>query len=131
MTNTVKHFKWRMVNGARKHQTPLGKEIHACKPWLDAEIEKIKPDVIIALGKTAATALIGMKPTISKTRGRAMTHLNIAPNVIVSWHPSAILRTIDPAHAALKQNQLIADLKLAKQLSERPAIAKQTEATSI
>lgn len=113
ITNAVKHFKWIPHKNMRLHQKPSGPEMHACKPWLEAEIKKIKPQVIIALGATAATAIIGKLPKIKDERGQVITTLACAPHVVISWHPSTILRSSDQADAAEKTQQLIDDLKLA------------------
>lgn len=113
ITNAVKHFKWVPHNNKRLHQKPSGPEMHACKPWLEAEIRKIKPQVIIALGATAATAIIGKLPKIKDERGKVISSLACAPSVIISWHPSAILRSSDKNESTQKTQQLIDDLKLA------------------
>lgn len=113
ITNAVKHFKWIPRGNMRFHQKPSGPEMHACKPWLEAEIRKVKPDVIIALGATAATAIIGKLPKIKDERGKFITNLASASNVIISWHPSAILRSLNDAEQTERYKQLVADLKLA------------------
>lgn len=115
VTNAVKHFKWKANEKVRLHQKPSGAEMHACKPWLEAEIAQVKPRVIIALGVTAATAVLGRLPKISEERGRVITNLKCAPVVIVSWHPSAILRS-SPDQADKMRRELIQDLALAKKM---------------
>lgn len=118
LTNAVKHFKWQQRGKTRLHQKPSGSEMHACKPWLEAEIARVKPRVIVALGTTAATAVMGRLPKISAERGRAHRDLKIAPVVIVSWHPAAILRSASDAQARERQLQLAEDLKLAAEHAE-------------
>lgn len=113
ITNAVKHFKWVQHKEMRLHQKPSGPEMHACKPWLEAEIKKVKPQVIIALGATAATAIVGKLPKIKDERGKVISTLACAPSVIISWHPSAILRSMDQKESTEKTQQLIHDLKLA------------------
>ena len=113
ITNAVKHFKWIPRGKLRLHQKPSGPEMHACKPWLEAEIKKIRPKVIIALGVTAATAITGKLPKLKDERGKIITTIASAPNVIVSWHPSAILRAVDAKEATEKTEQLVDDLRLA------------------
>ncbi len=113
ITNAVKHFKWIPRGEKRLHQRPSGPEMHACKPWLEAEIKKIKPQVIIALGSTAATAITGKLPKIKDERGKVIKNLACAPQVIISWHPSAILRSSDQSEFDSKTQDLINDLKLA------------------
>ncbi len=113
ITNAVKHFKWTPRGKLRMHQKPNGSEMHACKPWLEAEIAKIKPKVIIALGATAATAVTGKLPKISAERGKVITTLKIAPSVIISWHPSAILRSFNDQEMTQRRQELSDDIKLA------------------
>lgn len=113
ITNAVKHFKWTPRGKTRLHQKPTGTEMHACKPWLEAEIARVKPQVIVALGATAGTAILGRLPKITQERGRLMTNLNIAPNIILSWHPSAILRATEDAEAEERKKQLKEDLRRA------------------
>lgn len=113
ITNAVKHFKWTPRGKTRLHQKPNGSEMHACKPWLDAEIERVKPKVILALGATAATAILGRLPKISAERGRVIDNLKSAPVVIVSWHPAAILRAFDEADRQTKAAELGEDIRLA------------------
>ncbi|MBC7741816.1 MAG: UdgX family uracil-DNA binding protein [Bdellovibrionaceae bacterium] len=115
LTNAVKHFKWTQRGKLRMHQKPTGGEMHACKPWLEAEIAKVKPKIIIALGATAGTAIIGKLPKIGDERGKIITSLKIAPQVILSWHPAAILRASDEAESQLRRKQLADDLRLAIQ----------------
>ena len=113
ITNAVKHFKWVPHKSMRLHQKPSGPEMHACKPWLEAEIKKIRPQVIIALGTTAATAIMGKLPKIKDERGQIISSLACAPKVIISWHPSALLRASSESESAEKMQQLVGDLKLA------------------
>lgn len=116
LTNAVKHFKWspHTVRGEkmRLHQKASGAEAHACRPWLEAEIAQVKPDVIIALGATAATAVLGRLPKISEERGKVFT-MNTKTKVIISWHPSAILRAGDDNEQKIRHQQLSADILLA------------------
>lgn len=112
-TNAVKHFKWEPRGKIRLHQKPSGAEVHACKPWLDVEIQKIQPKVIVALGATAGTVLFGLLPKISTDRGKVRRDLPAAPNVILTWHPSALLRATGESERAERESQLIQDLKLA------------------
>ncbi len=115
LTNAVKHFKWAPRGKLRLHQKPAGSEMHACKPWLEAEIALVKPKVIIALGATAATAITGKLPKIAEERGKVITTLKVAPGVIISWHPSAILRSINETEANERKGQLAADIRLAQE----------------
>ena len=116
LTNAVKHFKWSShtvrEEKMRLHQKASGAEAHACKPWLEAEIAQIKPKIIIALGATAATALLGRLPKISEERGKFFT-MNAHTKIVISWHPTVILRTDDANEKKLYLQQLSDDLKLA------------------
>ena len=114
VTNAVKHFKWTRQGKRRLHQKPNGTEIHACKPWLEAEMDQIKPRVIMALGATAGTAVLGRLPKVTQERGRLIANAN-AP-VVLSWHPSAILRSQTPTEKDERFQQLVEDLKVAAQV---------------
>ncbi len=114
LTNAVKHFKWVPHNKTRLHQKPTGSNMHACKPWLEAEIAQIKPKIIIALGATAATAVLGRLPKISEERGKIIYGSPYAEKIIISWHPSAILRSTDPVESQQRAQQLSSDLGLAR-----------------
>jgi uracil-DNA glycosylase family protein len=94
VTNAVKHFKWTARGKRRIHQKPNWSEIAACRPWLDAELSVVKPRVLTCLGATAAQALIGKQFRVTKQRGQAVES-ELAPVVIATVHPSAILRADD------------------------------------
>ena len=113
LTNAVKHFKWTRQGKRRLHQKPSGGEMHACRPWLESEIAQVKPRFIMALGATAGTSVLGRLPKITTERGRIMTDTSLAEGVILSWHPSAILRSMNDAEKKERFEQLVADLKLA------------------
>lgn len=116
LTNAVKHFKWK--HGAdsggkiRIHQKPSGPEAHACRPWLEAEIALVKPRIIIALGATAGTSILGRLPKITEERGKIFRN-HFAEKIILSWHPAAILRSRDAEETMLRKIQLTQDLALA------------------
>jgi uracil-DNA glycosylase len=94
VTNVVKHFKWQPRGKRRIHQKPNWSEMAACRPWLDAELDLIRPDAIAVLGATAAHALIGPGFTLRDQRGRLLES-DLAPLVLATIHPSAILRARD------------------------------------
>ena len=94
VTNVVKHFKWEPRGKRRIHKKPRPGEISACRPWLDTEIALVKPRVIVCLGATAAQALLGRQFRVTKERGRPVDS-PLAPNVLATIHPSAILRSDD------------------------------------
>jgi DNA polymerase len=112
ITNIVKHFKWEPRGKRRIHQTPRANEIHACRPWLDAELAVVKPRVIVCLGSTAAQALIGPQFRITKSRGQ-FYQSRWAPWIMGTYHPSAVLRAEDPAGADAVYRWLVEDLKQA------------------
>jgi DNA polymerase len=94
VTNVVKHFKWRAHGKRRLHQKPNWAEVTACKPWLDAELAAVEPRVLICLGATAAQALLGRQFRVTKQRGEPIDS-ELAPHVLATIHPSAILRSDD------------------------------------
>ena len=91
VTNAVKHFKWQLRGKRRLHKTPAQREIDACHQWLEREIESIKPHVIVALGSTAAKAVIARNFKVSLQRGQ-FVESPLAPYVFATFHPSALLR---------------------------------------
>jgi uracil-DNA glycosylase len=94
VTNAVKHFKWEARGKRRIHQKPSWSEVAACRPWLDAELAVVKPRVLTCLGATAAQGLLGRQFRVTKERGRPVES-ELAPLVIATVHPSAILRADD------------------------------------
>jgi probable DNA metabolism protein len=105
VTNSVKHFKWKPgpPGKPRLHQKPSGSEMHACRPWVEKEIEIVKPHVIVCMGATAATVLLGRVVKLADEIGKVHTTLPWAPNVLITYHPSAILRAMTEES---KQNML-------------------------
>jgi DNA polymerase len=91
VTNTVKHFRWEPRGKLRIHKKPSMREIQACRPWLDAELEAVRPELIVCLGATAAQALLGTKFRITTSHGKVQTAAGLPP-IIATLHPSAILR---------------------------------------
>jgi uracil-DNA glycosylase len=110
VTNVVKHFKWEPRGKRRIHKKPNSLEITACRPWLEAEIALIKPDVIVALGATAAQALLGPKFRVTKQRGEFIPS-TLAPYIMATVHPSSILRAPDDETRQLESRRFIDDLK--------------------
>jgi uracil-DNA glycosylase family protein len=94
VTNAVKHFKWQPRGKRRIHQKPNSAELAACRPWLDAEIDVVKPRVLVCLGATAAQNLLGRQFRVTKQRGEPVDS-PLAETVIATIHPSAILRAED------------------------------------
>lgn len=91
VTNMVKHFKWEPRGKLRIHKKPTMKEIHACRPWLEAELETVRPQLVVCLGATAAQALLGSGFRVTQSHGE-IRHPSGLPPVIATLHPSAILR---------------------------------------
>lgn len=92
VTNTVKHFKWEPRGKLRIHKKPTLKEIHACRPWLEAELETVRPQLVVCLGATAAQALLGSSFRVTQSHGE-LQHADGLPPIIATLHPSAILRS--------------------------------------
>jgi uracil-DNA glycosylase len=118
VTNAVKHFKWTPRGKRRLHGKPNSREIFACRPWLEAELEAIKPELLVLLGATAAQSLLGSQCRITKHRGQPM-QTDWAPWTMATYHPSALLRSKDlPGGDELREN-FLADLQLvARKLAE-------------
>jgi uracil-DNA glycosylase family protein len=120
ITNVVKHFRYKARGKRRIHQKPDRWQITACLPWLRAELELVKPVVLVCLGATAAQALLGSQVRIGRDRGRPMDS-DLAELVTITTHPSAILRADDQDREAAMA-QFVADLKnVAGWLSSRRA----------
>lgn len=110
VTNAVKHFKWEPQGKRRKHKKPTATEIAACRPWLEAEIEVVKPRVIVCLGVTAAQAVFGKAVRLNEMRGRPWS-TSIAPIVFVTVHPSAVLRHPDAVERDREYRGFVEDLR--------------------
>jgi DNA polymerase len=113
VTNAVKHFKFEQRGKRRLHSKPSARQINACKPWLVAEIETIRPKLIVALGATAAQAMMGPQFRITKSRGEIFTDTQWAPKFMATLHPSALLRIPDPVLRRQSYDQFVEDLKIA------------------
>jgi len=112
VTNAVKHFKW-VPRGARRiHSKPGSREIAACFPWLEAEIAAVKPELIVALGATAAQAMFGRAFRVTRDRGRPVPS-RWAPLAMATVHPSSLLGAPDEETRQRETEHVIADLKAA------------------
>jgi uracil-DNA glycosylase len=118
VTNTVKHFKWEPRGKLRLHKKPSMQEIHACRPWLDAEIETVQPKLIVCLGATAAQGLLGAKFRITQSHGEIQEQPGLPP-IIATLHPSAILRAPSPEDREQSRQTLIDDLRHAVTITSR------------
>lgn len=120
VTNAVKHFKFeRLPNKRRLHQRPTRSEVEACQAWLMAEVESVRPEMILCLGATAAQAFCGPQFRVQRDRGKP-TSTPWAPWWMASYHPSALLRAPDPTAREKMEAELVADLLLAREQLERP-----------
>ena len=115
VTNAVKHFKYEMRGKRRLHKKPNAYEIERCKLWLDLERRIVKPEIVVALGATAARSLLGRVVTITKVRG-APIDLHDGSRLVVTVHPSALLRTEDEADKRAKYAEFVKDLKIVARL---------------
>jgi DNA polymerase len=125
LTNVVKHFKWEPRGKRRIHQKPNSVEIAACRPWLDAEIAVVKPQVLVCLGATAAQALLGRSFKVSRQRGQLVVS-PLAPRVLATVHPSSLLRAPDDETRRKETEKFVKDLKtVARALREGPKFKVQ------
>lgn len=121
LTNIVKHFKWEPRGKRRLHKKPNSIQISACRPWLDAEIRVVKPQVVVLLGATAAQGVLGRDFRVTQHRGEWIKS-EIAPYVLATVHPSSILRAQDDNSRHEEMRKFIDDLKVvAQQLGARKA----------
>ena len=111
VTNVVKHFKWEPRGKRRIHAKPNSVEIAACVPWLEAELEVVKPLVLVCLGATAAQALLGRRFRVTRERGE-WVESELADHVTATIHPSAILRQRDEESRHKEMEAFVNDLKL-------------------
>jgi uracil-DNA glycosylase len=110
VTNAVKHFKWEPQGKRRKHKKPSATEIAACRPWLEAETQLVKPRVIVCLGVTAAHSVFGKAVRLNEMRGRALS-TPLAATVFVTVHPSALLRHPDAGEREREYRRFVQDLR--------------------
>jgi DNA polymerase len=111
VSNVVKHFKWEPRGKRRIHAKPAPAEIAACLPWLEAELDLVKAEVVVCLGATAAQALLGPRFRVTKQRGQWLSAPG-APRVLATVHPSSILRAPDDEARRRELDRLVADLAI-------------------
>jgi len=119
VTNAVKHFRFEERGKRRIHQKPDAKQIKACRPWLLAELDLLRPEALVLLGATAAKSLLGSGFRLMAERGRPLDS-ELAPVVIATIHPSSILRGRDGEARQAQRDMLIEDLREAAQALARP-----------
>jgi DNA polymerase len=112
LTNAVKHFKWEARGKRRLHARPSSREIKACQPWLEAELDAVRPRTIVCLGATAAQVLLGRSFRVTRQRG-VLLPSNWAKWIVATHHPAAVLRSPDEAARRARREELAADLRLA------------------
>ena len=110
VTNAVKHFKWEPQGKRRKHKSPSAGEIAACRPWLEAELNVIRPRILVCLGATAAQSVFGKLVRLNEMRGKSWSTA-MGPNVFVTVHPSAILRHPEAAQRDEEYRRFVQDLR--------------------
>jgi uracil-DNA glycosylase len=110
ITNVVKHFAFEERGKRRMHRTPKRFEVLACRPWLDAELEVVKPQILVILGATAGKALLGPRFKLRDTRGRPIES-DLAPFVTATAHPSSILRQRTDADRHAERRAFTHDLE--------------------
>ena len=110
VTNAVKHFKFTREGKRRIHQKPGGTEISACRPWLEAELEAVRPKLIVCLGATASQSVLGRQVRIQKERGVFLPHRSGA-EVMITIHPSALLRLPTAEQKEREFEHLVQDLQ--------------------
>lgn len=109
LTNAVKHFKFEWTGKVRLHKKPSSSELTACRPWLDAELALVQPELVVVLGATAARALLGSRFRVTRGRGEVLRRSGLPP-LLATVHPASVLRT-DDRDAAFAD--LVADLEVA------------------
>jgi len=122
VTGVVKHFKWKRVGTSERriHQKPNAAEIAACRPWLDAEIDRVRPRVLVCLGSTAAQALLGRGFRVTAQRG-VPVESPLAPIVIATVHPASVLRAPDLAARRSAEREFFDDIRVIGRYVRRQA----------
>ena len=110
VTNAVKHFKWETLGNRRLHKKPTAREIEACRPWLRTELEFVRPKIVVSLGASATTCLLGSEFRVTANRGQFIKSSE-GLNVLVTVHPSAILRIQDKEARRAEFEHFVEDLK--------------------
>ena len=115
VTNVVKHFKWTPAGKRRLHKRPSAREIAACSPWLEKEIEVVKPRVVVTLGATAAQALLGRDFRVTRQRGQPLDFRE-SQKAVATIHPSSVLRQRTPEDRHREMRLMTDDLRAAATL---------------
>ena len=112
VTNVVKHFKWEPRGKHRIHKRPNSREIAACRPWLESELRLVKPQLVVCLGSTAGQAFFGSSFRVTRERGKVLSS-KLAPKVVVTVHPSSLLRQPDEESREREYDRFVVDLRAA------------------
>ena len=124
VTNVVKHFKWSASERGKRriHKKPRQSEIEACSPWLEAELQAVKPKILVCMGATAAQALLGKGFSVTRMHGQTVEspHVRFA---IATMHPSSILRAVDVASRQRQMAEFINDLRQVARLAAKKQAA--------
>jgi DNA polymerase len=121
VTNAVKHFKWIWRGKRRLHQKPSIRQVIACRPWLEVEIEAVQPQILVCMGATAAQSVVGKPVAIMKERGKFIDSV-LGKLTLVTIHPSAILRQRDDDEREQEYRRFASEMKLVKRkLQSLPA----------
>jgi uracil-DNA glycosylase len=113
VTNAVKHFKWEPQGKRRKHKRPSPAEMRACRPWLEAEVQEVRPKIIVCLGVTAAQSVLCRTVTLAKERG-SFKKTDWAPETFVTIHPSSVFRHPEKPQRDEEYRRFVEDLKLVR-----------------
>jgi DNA polymerase len=111
VTNAVKHFKWEPAGKRRIHKKPNSREIAACRPWLVSEFESLRPELIVCLGVTAAQSVLQRTVKIGEERGKLIVS-PFGAKVLITVHPSSLLRIQDQPDKEAAWKAFVRDLKL-------------------
>lgn len=125
VTNVVKHFKWKPAGKRRLHQKPNAEEIGSCLPWLEAEIERVQPRIVVCLGATAAQALLGRGFKVTQQRGQVV-EWSREPMAMATVHPSSILRAPDSEAREREFSAFVADLRTAGRRLSRAVVGNNS-----
>ena len=117
VTNAVKHFKWTPRGKRRIHEKPTAREVEACRPWFRTELDLVKPELVVALGATAAQSLLGPAVRVTKERGHVLDS-PLGARVLLTVHPSSLLRLTDDAERDQAMERFVADLRVAARALE-------------
>ena len=123
VTNVVKHFKWEPRGKRRIHKKPNAHEIAACRPWLDAELKVVQPQVLVCLGASAAQGLLGKDFRVTRDRGKLIPS-DLAPHVMATAHPSSILRAPDSQQREQQRAEFVRDLKKVADLLSKKNLSR-------